>query len=81
MERKESGKVEECVLAAGLNPNRLPVLGGKGGGVPSSEPLALLGRVGALLLRLVYLARINRSMTESASSASMGMAGFLFSGL
>jgi hypothetical protein len=73
--------------------NRLPVLGGSGGGVPSSEivlpvrcslvpPLLV---VVVVLVAVVsddtYFERMKRSMAESASSASTGTGGCLFCAL
>jgi hypothetical protein len=76
----DSGKNED----AALNPNLVDeeFFGGRGGGVPSSES-GLLGlpeeRTVATLL--VYFCLMNRSIAESASSASMGTGGFRFSAL
>lgn len=63
--------------------NRDGVFGGSGGGVPSSDSVLPVSCFGACRAGPVpmYFARMNRSMAESTSSASMGTGGFLFSGL
>jgi hypothetical protein len=71
---------------ADRNPNLLPVFGGSGGGVSSDSVLPVVPvscRTGACArpppkLLSWYFCLINRSMAESASSASNGMAGFAF---
>lgn len=70
----ESGNMEE----ADLKPNLLPVLGGKGGGWSSEFVLPVSCLAAALS---AYLLRMNLSMAESASSASIGTGGRLLVGL
>jgi len=66
-----------------LKPNLLGVLGGRGGGVSSDSVLPVVcdGVALGVDVLLAYFKRINRSMAESASSASTGTGGFLFWGL
>lgn len=73
--REERGNIED----ADRKPN-LEFLGGRGGGVPSSytASFSLLEELATLL---VYFCLTNRSIAESASSASTGIFGCLFSGL
>lgn len=58
-------------------------LGGKGGGGPSSERglVGCLPFVGFAATLFMYFCLMNRSIAESASSASTGTGGRLFSGL
>ena len=73
------GKVDEDDLDFKLK--KPPVLGGRGGGGPSSESEVLpVPFFFASPFRdfCIYLALMNRSIAESASSASMGTGGFLF---
>lgn len=69
------------------NPNILPVLGGRGGGEPSGDPIpsepCRLGGLGFPSSRDLYwyFCRMNFSMHESASSTSVGIAGLTFLGL
>ena len=70
----DKGKIDE----ADLKPNRLPVLGGSGGGWSSEFVLPVLCRVGALMVRSWYFCRMNLSIAASTSSASKGIGGFAF---
>lgn len=73
----DRGKIDE----ADLKPNRLPVLGGKGGGWSSEFVLPVFCRVCVLIERSWYFCRMNLSMAVSTSSASKGMGGLAFVGL
>lgn len=77
MERNDRGKVELVFFL-----KKPPVLGGGGGGTPSSDSALRLDRPFPPLAVLdTYFALMNRSMAESASSASTGTGGCLLSGL
>lgn len=77
---EESGKMED----ADLRLNLLPVFGGSGGGWSSELVLPVFWRdcpcANGFLLS-AYFCRINRSIAESASSASIGIGGLVFLGL
>lgn len=64
-----------------LEPNLLNVFGGSGGGVSSDSVLPVLCLLVEARGLFIYLARINRSIAVSASSASIGTGGRLFVGL
>lgn len=74
---EDNGKIED----ADLNPNLIPVLGGRGGGWSSEFVLPVCCCVCALGVRSWYFCLINLSIAESASSASKGMGGLAFCGL
>lgn len=77
LDRNDKGNVELVFL------KKPPVFGGGGGGTPSSDSALRRDRPFpfALAVFVTYFALMNRSMAESASSASTGTGGCLLSGL
>jgi hypothetical protein len=74
---EDNGKIDE----ADLKPNLLPGFGGSGGGWSSEFVLPVFCRACALIALSWYFCLINLSIAESASSASNGTGGLVFSGL
>lgn len=70
----DNGKIDE----ADRKPNRLPVLGGRGGGWSSEFVLPVFCLVCALIVRSWYFCRMNLSIAASTSSASKGIGGLVF---